>query len=95
MENKYVKCSCCGKRIYFGEEVYRYKGYCGVYCSADCFADCFCVVNELNTELADNCCCEVFDDDARKRELKDQMENLLKQMNDCKEEYETLCNSTR
>lgn len=95
MMNRYIKCSCCGKRIYFGEYVFMYKGYCGVYCSADCFADAFCIVGELNEDLADNCCCEIFDDDKRKRELQEQMEKLLQQMADCKAEFESLCNNTK
>ena len=92
---RYVKCSCCGKRIYFGEVVFRYKGYCGIYCSADCFADSFCEVQKLDFELADNCCATIYDDDARKRELQEQMERLLREMNDCKAEFESLCNNTR
>lgn len=95
MENRYVKCNCCGKRIYFGETAYRFKGYCGLYCSADCFADSHCVVSELDIELAANTCCTVYDDDARKRELQEKMEMLLREMSDCKAEFESLCNNTK
>lgn len=93
--NRYVRCNHCNKRIYFGEEVFRFKGYCGVYCSDECFADAFGEVQELDVDLADKCCCEVFDDDRRKRELQEKMEQLLKEMGDCKAEFESLCNNTR
>lgn len=95
MESRYVKCNGCGKRIYFGETVYRYKGYCGVHCSADCFANAHCIVDELDINVAENSCCTVYDDDARKRELQEQMEKLLKEMADCKAEFESLCNNTK
>lgn len=93
--NRYVKCNRCNKRIFFGEKVYRFKGYCGVYCSANCFADTHCVVSELDIELAENSCCTVYDDDARKRELQEKMEMLLREMSDCKAEFESLCNNTK
>ena len=92
---KYVKCQCCSKRIYFGERVYRFNGYCGVYCSAQCFAETHCVATDLNAELADQSCCTVYDDDHRRTELKEQMERLLKEMNECKAEYESLHNNTK
>lgn len=92
---RYVRCNCCNKRIYFGEEVFRFKGYCGVYCSDECFADAFGEVQELDIELAEKCCCTVYDDDARRRELQEQMERLLREMNDCKAEFDSLCNNTR
>lgn len=93
MDNRYVKCRCCGKRVYFGEMTYRYKGYCGLYCSTDCFAHAYGTTNELDIELADNNCCTVYDDDKRKRELQEQMEKLLKQMENCKAEFESLNNT--
>ena len=92
---RYIKCRCCDKRIYFGEKVYRYKGYLGAYCSANCFAEEHCITSELDEEFASNCCCTVYDDDARKRELQEQMERLLKEMADCKAEFESLCNNTK
>ena len=90
---KYVKCRCCAKRIYFGERIYKFKGYLGVYCSANCFAEEHCETNELDAELADNCCCTVYDDDQRRNELKEQMERLLKEMAECKSEFESLNNT--
>lgn len=93
--NRYVKCNRCNKRIFFGEVAYRFKGYCGVYCSANCFAETHCVISELDIELAENSCCRVYDDDARKRELQEQMEKLLKQMESCKAEFESLNNNTK
>ena len=93
MANKYIKCNCCGKRIYFGEEVYRYKGYCGVYCSADCFADAFCITNELDEELAYDCCCTVYDDEARKNEIRREMEEHRMAMEKLYIELEALNNT--
>lgn len=95
MENRYVKCRCCGKRVYFGEVTYRYKGYGGLYCSDECFTKAYGEENKLNLELAENTCCKVYDDDARKRELQEQMERLIKQMDSCKAEFESICNNTR
>ena len=93
MDNRYVKCRCCSKRIYFGEKVRRYKGYCGVFCSPNCVAITFSTTSELNEEIADANCCTVYDDDKRKRELQEQMEKLLKQMENCKAEFESLNNT--
>jgi len=38
MKRKYIKCDCCGKRIYFDDECYGMNGRCGKYCSGKCFA---------------------------------------------------------
>lgn len=59
---KYIKCDNCGKRIYFGEEVYKFSGYAGLFCSGDCFADSYGEVQELDNELADDCFHVVHDD---------------------------------
>lgn len=59
---KYIKCDNCGKRIYFGEEVYKFSGYAGLFCSGDCFADSYGEVQELDDELADDCFHTVYDD---------------------------------
>lgn len=60
---KYIKCDCCGKRIPFGEEVYKFRGYAGLYCSGDCFADAYGEVQELDHELAEDCYHKVYDDE--------------------------------
>lgn len=59
---KFIKCDCCGKRIPFGEEVYKFSGYAGLFCSGDCFADSYGEVQELDDELADDCFHTVHDD---------------------------------
>lgn len=59
---KYIKCDCCGKRIPFGEEVYKFSGYAGLFCSGDCFAHSYGEVQELDDELADDCFHTVYDD---------------------------------
>ena len=68
---KYIHCDCCGKRIDFNESIYRFKGYCGIYCSADCFADAYADCDNLNEDIAANCCAKVHDDDEDKRKLKE------------------------
>ena len=73
---KYIKCDCCGKRINFGSEVYKFHGYAGLYCSGDCFADSYGEVQELDDELANDCYHEVYDDEAKKEEIRKEMEEL-------------------
>ena len=60
---KYIKCDCCEKRIPFGEEVYKFRGYAGLYCSGECFADAYGEVQELDSECAYNCYKKVYDDE--------------------------------
>lgn len=52
---QYVKCSHCGKKLYFGEKVLTKPNYCGVYCSPNCFAQSFnigCCSTPLTKEFA-------------------------------------------
>lgn len=95
MDKRYVKCNRCDKRVYFGSKVFRYKGFCGIYCSAECFADTFCEANELNETVADNCCCTVYDDEKRKRELTEMMKRLQEEMELCQTELQSLNNNTK
>lgn len=60
---KYIKCDCCGKRIEFGDDVYKFTGYAGLYCSADCFADAYGEAQELDDELANDCYKDIYDDE--------------------------------
>lgn len=60
---KYIKCDCCEKRIPFGEEVYRFRGYAGLYCSGECFAEAYGEVQELDFQVADNSYKKVYDDE--------------------------------
>ena len=71
---KYIECDCCGKRIEFGATVYQFNGYCGLYCSPECFSDSQADIHILDDELADDCACTVFDDEARQREILEQIE---------------------
>lgn len=83
MKGKYIKCDCCGQRIYFGDTIYYRDGYCGTYCSADCFACVHGDIEELTEEHAENCMCKVYDDDKtakRKAEIKSQIEELQSEL---------------
>ena len=71
---KYIECDCCGKRIEFGAEVYQYEGRAGLYCSTECFFDTYGNIYTLTDELAYYCCCTVFDDETRQREILEQIE---------------------
>jgi hypothetical protein len=78
---KYIKCSLCGKPIIFGEEVLKYPRYCGLYCSTDCFAESYADFHILDEDIADDCRHEVYDDEERKKELRD---NIAKMQMDLK-----------
>ena len=93
---KYIKCSGCGKRINFGDEVYKLSGYSGLYCSGECFANSYGDVHDLDDELADDCYHTVYDD-ARKEEIIKEMaehqnaiEEHRKTMAKLLREFETL-----
>lgn len=61
---KYVKCDCCGKRIHFGEEVWRFDGHARLCCSEVCFANSYGVESEMTYELAEDCWSTIYDDEA-------------------------------
>ena len=63
---KYVKCDCCSKRIYFGDEIYRYPGNAPLFCSAECYVSMYGEVEYLDDELADTCWRKVYDDEEEK-----------------------------
>ncbi len=67
-ETRYVLCDDCGRKIYLGNEVYCFDGYCGVYCSAECFAKAYATEKVLDEEEAENCMCDIFDDAAIEKE---------------------------
>lgn len=79
MSKDYIKCDCCGKKIFFGDVVYFHNGYCGTYCSAECYADSWGEVAELDKELAEDNGCEVYNDEKRKKELLRKLEALEKE----------------
>ena len=67
-ETRYVLCDACGGKIYFNSEVYCVDGYCGIYCSAQCYADANATIKVLDEDEADNCGCDILDDDAIEKE---------------------------
>ena len=90
---KYIRCECCGKRIDFGSDVYRFGGHRRLCCSADCFADSYGEIDYLNDELADDCWCHVFDDEERQREIKAQMETHKQELERLQRELDALNNT--
>ena len=83
MNKKYIKCDCCGKKIYFGDPIYYFDGYCGTYCSAECFAGVYGEEDELTMEHAENCLCKIYDDEEtakRKAEIKSQIAALQNEL---------------
>lgn len=87
---KYIKCDGCGKSIFFGEEVYKYSGYCGLFCSTECFANSYAEYSELTEELADDCRHEVYDDEKRKKELRRLISEFERTLYNMKTELEDL-----
>jgi hypothetical protein len=71
---RYIECDCCGKRTPFGNIVYQFDGRAGLYCSAECFVDTYGATHILDYDLADDCYCSVFDDEARRKEIEDTIE---------------------
>lgn len=83
MQGKYIKCDCCGERIYFGDTIWNFGGYCGTYCSAECFACVYGEESELTKEHAEDCMCKIYDDDEiakRKAEIKLEMQKLQNEL---------------
>lgn len=87
---RYIKCDCCGKKIMFGDEVYKFSGRAGLYCSGECFADSYGEVQELDKELADDCYHTVYDDEARITEIRKEMEEHRMAMEELFIELESL-----
>lgn len=87
---KYIRCDCCGKPILLGEEVYKFPQYCGIYCSAECFTDTYGNAYELDEELADDCCHEIYDDEERKKELRNNIAKMQMELKNMKIELEAL-----
>lgn len=67
-ESRYVLCDSCGAKIYLNSEVYCFDGYCGVYCSAQCYAEAHATIKVLDEEEAENCRCDILDDEAIEKE---------------------------
>ena len=70
---KYIKCDFCCKKIYFGQTAYH-RSFCTVYCSIDCYFD----ANEgeatVDDDFVEECDRKVYDDEARKAEIRKEME---------------------
>lgn len=64
---KYIKCDNCGKRIYFGDEIFRFPGNAPLFCSEECYVDAYGEVQELDEALAEDCWRKVYDDDEEVR----------------------------
>lgn len=90
MGKDYVKCVCCGKKIFFGDVVYFHHGYCGTYCSSECYADSWGESAELDVELAENNGCEIYNDEQRKKELQLKLEKLEFEKEKAQEELNQL-----
>ena len=87
---RYIKCSCCGKKIEFGQDVYEFDGRVGLYCSGECFADTYGEIQELDEELAYDCGHTIYDDEVRKEEIQKEMEEHRMAMERLLKEFETL-----
>jgi hypothetical protein len=87
---KYIRCDCCGKPVRFGEDVYQYEGYCGLYCSSECFADSYANCLELDEDIAENCRHEVYDDEKRVKELRQNIASMEKALWQMKAELDSL-----
>lgn len=90
MGKDYVKCDCCGKKIFFGDVVYFHNGFCATYCSAECYADSWGDSAELDEELAKDNGCEIFNDEQRKKELQLKLEKLEFEKEKAQEELNQL-----
>ena len=90
MSKDYIKCDCCGRKIPFGEIVYFHHGYCGTYCSAECYADSWGESAELDKELAENNCCEIYNDEQKREELIKEIDKLTQQLDKVRVELDNL-----
>ena len=82
-EEKFIQCTFCGSKIYFGEYAFCYKEYCGVYCSEKCFADSLASEIIVNDDECYNRRCAVYTKSAienMKKDIESQIEGLNKQI---------------
>lgn len=86
---RYIKCDCCGKKIKFGD-VALTKDLDGVYCSDECFTDAFASAFTVNEESAYDCGSAVYDDEARKEEIRKEMEEHKQAIEELLKEFELL-----
>ena len=81
-ENRFVLCDSCGSKIYLGSEFYCFDGYCGVYCSAECFAEAHATVKTLSKPEAENCGCDIWDDNAIETKKVDIQNKIIELQNE-------------
>ena len=90
MSKDYIKCDCCGKKIFFGDVVYFYHGYCGIYCSAECYADNWGESTELYEKLAEDNGCKIYNEEQRRKELIKEIDKLAQQLDKARAELDNL-----
>lgn len=86
---KYIKCDNCGKKIMFGE-VALTSDYYGAFCSDECFADAYANAFTVNAESVMDLDGEVYDDEARKEEIRKEMEEHKQAIEKLLKEFELL-----
>lgn len=86
---KYIKCYHCGKKIPFGEVAYHFE-YSDVYCSTECYCAENASVMTVDDYSVNECDCTVYDDDARREEIRREMEEHRMAMEKLFEELKTL-----
>ena len=85
-ETRYVLCDSCGGKIYLNSEVFCFDGYCGVYCSAQCYAEAHATIKVLDEEEAENCRCDILDDETIEKEKA----NIQKEINELQAKLDEL-----
>lgn len=77
---KYIKCDYCGKRINFCETIWTDCNAEIACCSTECYANATGYNCKLDDEFVDNCCCNVYDDEKRIAEIKEQIAALEEEL---------------
>lgn len=86
---KYIKCDFCRKKIYFGAIAYH-RSFCTVYCSIDCYFDANGGETTVDEDFVEECDRTVYDDEARREEIRKEMEEHRMAMEKLFEELQTL-----
>lgn len=84
-EEKFILCTNCRSKIYFGEYACCYKDYYGVYCSDGCFANALASVIIVTEDECYNRRCTVYTKSGiedKKKDIEMQIEELNKQLAD-------------
>lgn len=82
MSMKYVRCSHCGKKVYFGDfvTVSEDEDSSDVYCSSTCYVQSYGGRFMLTEDQANYFNFKVYDDSKRKREIEEQMAKLQREL---------------